>query len=137
MQPYCLPYDNPIPNKKTSAVAWYLFSEILLKFGFPRILHSHNGTELKSKLIEHLAQQLGIKKTYISPTTPSNIKLESSKDCIWKFSIDGILEWEQSLPYVMAAFTGFQRSILRNLPISYFLDVTPTYHTLPCSYNKN
>ena len=56
-----------IPNKKTSTVAIHLFLEILLKFGFLRILHSDNGKESKSKLIEHLAQQLGIKKTYISP----------------------------------------------------------------------
>ena len=38
-----------IPDKKTSTVA--LFSEILLKFSFPRILHLDNGMEFKSKLI--------------------------------------------------------------------------------------
>ena len=43
-------------------VATHLFSDIMLKFGFPRILHSDNGTEFKSKLIEHLSQQLGIKR---------------------------------------------------------------------------
>ena len=42
----------------------------MLEFGFPKILHSDNGTEFKSKLIEHLSQQLGIKKTYISPCHP-------------------------------------------------------------------
>ena len=49
---------TPITDKKTVRVARHLFSGILLKFGFPRILHSDNGTELKSKLIEHLGQQL-------------------------------------------------------------------------------
>ena len=39
----------------------------MLKFGFPRILHSDNGMEFKSKLIEPLSLQLGIKKTYTSP----------------------------------------------------------------------
>ena len=39
--------------------------EIFLKFSFPRILHSDNSTEFKSKLIEHLTEQLGVKKTYI------------------------------------------------------------------------
>ena len=47
-------------------VATHLFSDIVLKFGFPRILHSDNGMEFKPKLIEYLSQQLGIKKTYIS-----------------------------------------------------------------------
>ena len=100
---------TPIPDKKTSAVAIDLFSEILLKFHFPRILYLHNGTEFKSKLIEHLTQQLGIKKTYISPHHPqSNGKLELLysflNDCICKFSIDGILEWDQLLPNASAAF---------------------------------
>ena len=36
---------SPIPDKKPS--------EIFLKFGFTRILHSNNGTKFKLKLIEH------------------------------------------------------------------------------------
>ena len=44
----------------------------MLIFSFLRILHSESGTEFKSKLIEHLAQQLSIKKTYISPNTPKS-----------------------------------------------------------------
>ena len=81
----------------------------MLKFGFPRILHFINGTEFKSKLIEHLTQQLSIKKTYISPCNPqANRKLESSdrfiKDCNWNFSIDSTLEWDQLLLYATAAF---------------------------------
>ena len=76
------------------------------------MLHSDNRTEFKSKLTEHLAQQLGFKKTYIFPYHPqSNGKLESShqfpKDCIRKFSINSILEWDQLLPYAVAAFNWF------------------------------
>ena len=44
----------PIPDKKTVTVAIHLFLEIMLKFGFPRILHSNSGTDFKSQLIEHL-----------------------------------------------------------------------------------
>ena len=61
------PMATPIPDKKTSTVAIHLFSKILLKFGFLRILHSDNGTEFKSKLTEHLAQQYGIKKLIFPP----------------------------------------------------------------------
>ena len=87
---------TPIKDKNTLAVVTHLFLDIMLQFGFPRILHSDNGTEFKSKLIEYLSTQPGIKKTYISPCHPqANGKLESShrliKDCICKFSIDGVL----------------------------------------------
>ena len=68
LQPHQLPNENPISNKKTTTVAVQLFSEIFLNFSFPRILYSDNRAEFKSKLIEHLAQQLGVKKTYILPT---------------------------------------------------------------------
>ena len=36
---------TPIKDKKTRSVAKHLFLDIMLKFGFPRILHSDNGTE--------------------------------------------------------------------------------------------
>ena len=103
---------TPIKDKKTTSVANHLFSDIMLKFGFPRILHSDNGKEFKSKLTENISQQLGIRKTFISPFHPlTNGKLESSyrfiKDCIWKFSLDGVLEWDQLLPYATAAFNWF------------------------------
>ena len=89
MQSHRLGYlvTTPVKNKKTVTVATHLFSDIMLKFIFPRILHPDNGTEFKTKLIEYLSQQPGIKKTYISPHHPqANGKLESShrfiNDCI-------------------------------------------------------
>ena len=64
---------SPIVDKKTTTVVTHLFSDIILKLGFLRIPHSDNGTEFKSKLIEHLSQQLGIEKTYISPSSPPKL----------------------------------------------------------------
>ena len=60
----------PIKDKMTMSVANHLFAYIMLKFGFPRIMHSDNGVEFKSKLMENLSQQLGIRKTFISPCHP-------------------------------------------------------------------
>ena len=45
-----------IKDRKKMTVVTHLFLDIMLKFGFPRILHPDNGTELKSILIEHLSQ---------------------------------------------------------------------------------
>ena len=77
----------PIGGKKTTMVANHLFADIMLKFGFLKILHLDNGAEFKSKLVENLSQQLGIRKTFISYCQPqANGKLESShrfiKDCV-------------------------------------------------------
>ena len=58
-----------IKDKKTMAIVIYLLSDIVLKCGFPRILHSDNGMEFKSKLIKHHSQQLGIKRLMFPLTT--------------------------------------------------------------------
>ena len=69
-------------------VVTHLFSDIMLKFGFPRILHSDNRTGFKSKLIEHLSPTTWYKKDlyFPSPLPQANGKLESPhrfiKDCI-------------------------------------------------------
>ena len=119
---------KPIPNNKIATVAIHLFLEIMLKFSFPRILHSNSGTEFRSKLIEHLAQQLGIKQTYISPQHPqANGNSESPhrfiKDCIQKFLIDSTLEWDELLPYATAAFNWFPNEHSQESP--HFLYIRP------------
>ena len=112
MQPHRLPHDHPNQRQKAMTVANHLFSDIILKFSFSRVLHSDNGTEFISKLIENLSQQLGLRKTFISPYHPhANGKLESSnrfiKDCVQRFSVDGVLEWDQLLFSVAATFNCF------------------------------
>ena len=77
----------PIQDKKTVLVTKHVFADIMLKFGFPKILHLNNGAEFKSKLMENLSQQLCIRKTLISPHHPkANGKLESPhrfiRDCV-------------------------------------------------------
>ena len=63
---------SPLKDKKTLTVVTHLLLDIMLKFGLPRIQHSDNGTEFKSKLIEHLSQQLGIKKDLHFTLSPTN-----------------------------------------------------------------
>ena len=50
---------TPIKDKKTTTVATHLFLDIMLKFGFPRILHSDNGMNLNLNSQD-------------APSTPSN-----------------------------------------------------------------
>ena len=62
---------TPIKDKKAMTVATHLFSDIMLKFCFPKILHSDNGTEFKSKFIEYLSKQLHKKDLYFPLPPPS------------------------------------------------------------------
>ena len=101
---------TPIKDKKMMTVRNY-FSDIMLKFGFPRILHSDNDKKFKYKFIENLSQQIGIKR-HISPhQLQGNGKLESShrfiKGCFSKFSVGSVLVRDQLLPYATATFNWF------------------------------
>ena len=114
---------TPIPDKRTSTVAIHFFADIMLKFGFPRILDSDNGTEFKSKLIEHLVQQHGIKKTYISPCHTHSKKIELShqflNDCICKFLIDSYSRMGPATsipPYTTTAFNRFPNKNSQQYP---------------------
>ena len=132
---------TPINNKKMMTAVTHLFSD-MLKFGFPRILHSDSGMEFKSKLIEYISQQLGIKRTYISPHHPqANRKLESShtfiKDCIFKFSIDSVLEWDQLLLYATTAFNWFPNEHSQESPYFYISDMTIICPTWQQFYSQN
>ena len=51
---------TPIKDKMMTVVT-HLFFVHYAKIPFSRKLHADNGMELKSKLIEHLSQHLGIK----------------------------------------------------------------------------
>ena len=95
----------------TTSVTNHFFAARMLKWGFP-ILHLNNTGEFRFKLMESLSQQLGIRKTFISPHHPqANGKLESLhrfvKDCIGKFATDSVLEWHQLLIYATDAFNCF------------------------------
>ena len=61
---------SPIKHKKMMTEVTHLFSDIMVKFGFPRMLHSDKWTKFKYKLIEHLSQQLGIKRLIFPLATP-------------------------------------------------------------------
>ena len=63
---------TPIKDKKTMTVANHLFSDIMLKLGFPRILHFDNGTEFKSYLIENLFSANWNKKDSQFPLPPTS-----------------------------------------------------------------
>ena len=134
---------TPIKDKRTTSVANYLFADIMLKFGFLRISHLDNGAEFKSKLMVNFSQQFGLRKTFISPCHPqANGKLESSdkfiKDCVWKFSIDGVLEWDQLLPHATAAFNWFPNEHSQESPHFLYFGCKPYLPLLSrYSYNLN
>ena len=80
--------------------------------------------------MENLSQQLGIRKPFISPHHPqANRTLESShrfiKGCILEIHVDGVLEWDQLLPYATAAFNWFPNEHSQESPHFLYFGCNP------------
>ena len=61
-----------IPNQEASTVARVLVDEFFCRFGPPRQLHSDQGRQFESKLMEGICERLEIKKSRTSPYHPQS-----------------------------------------------------------------
>ena len=90
-------------------VADKLVTEVFLRFGFPAQLHSDQGCEFESQLFKGMCALLGIDKTR---TCPNNPKSDGMIECynrslltmLSHFVNENHTNWDDQLPYVMAAY---------------------------------
>jgi transposase InsO family protein len=63
-------YD--IPNQETSTVAEAPVTNFFCRFGIPRELHSDQGRNFESHLLQEVLQRLGVSKTRTTPLHPQS-----------------------------------------------------------------
>jgi transposase InsO family protein len=61
-----------IPNQEASTVAETLVTNFFCRFGIPRELHSDQGRNFESHLLQEVLQRLGVSKTRTTPTHPQS-----------------------------------------------------------------
>jgi transposase InsO family protein len=66
------PEVYPIPNQEASTVAEALVTNFFCRFGAPRELHSDQGRNFESHLLNEVLQRLGISKTRTTPLHPQS-----------------------------------------------------------------
>jgi transglutaminase/protease-like cytokinesis protein 3 len=59
-----------IPNIEYTTVAEKLVTEMICRFGVPRICHSDQGRQYQSELFKETCKLLGIHQTRIPPAPP-------------------------------------------------------------------
>ena len=111
----------PLKTKKASEVLKAYIDHVYSQFGGSVKILSDNGMELKNKLFEDVAKQLGVEhKIYTPPYTPqSNGRIEGFhyflKVCISKH-ISPTLEWDDVVPLACVAYNFFPNEHSKESP---------------------
>ena len=60
----------PLPNQTAETVSRVLLDQVFYRYGIPEILHSDQGANFESRLLQDICVLLGIKKTRTTPYHP-------------------------------------------------------------------
>ena len=98
-----------VPDHRALTVADKLVTEVFLRFGFPAQLHSDQGREFESQLFKGMCALLGIDKTRTCPYNPKSDGMierynRSLLTMLSHFVNENHTNWDDQLPYVMAAY---------------------------------
>ena len=99
----------PLPNHTAPVVADALVTEVFLRLGTLRILHSDQGAEFQSQLIVEICKLLEVSKTRTTPYHPQSDGMVERLNrtligMLSKLCSEEKSTWDQHLPYVMCAF---------------------------------
>jgi len=141
----------PLRNKEAETVAKVLVEQIFCRFGVPIALLSDQGREVDGNLMREICRLLDVDKLRTSPYKAStNSAIErfhrSLNSMLGKVVSESQTDWDDRLPYVMAAYrasrhesTGYTPNALvlgreTRAPIDLVLDL-PTADTPTVSYD--
>ena len=96
-------------DHRAMTVADVLVTEIFLRFGVPRYLHSDQAPEFMSELMTELCELLEVQRTRTTPYRPQSDGLverfnRTLIDMLSKFCNERQDDWDQHLPYLLSAY---------------------------------
>jgi len=98
-----------IHDQEATTVAQKLVDDVFCQYGMPEQLHSDQGKQFESKLIQELCKILNISKTR---TTAYHLQCDglvehfnrTLQDMITTITVDHLFDWEEALPKVCFAY---------------------------------
>ena len=140
-----------LPGHKAVSVADTLVTEVFLRFGVPRYLHSDQAPEFMGELMNELSVLLEIQRTQTRSYRPQSDGLVEQFNrtlisMLSKFCDENRSDWDQHLPFLLCAYqatanasTGCSPNLLMlgretNLPVN-FMFPTVEYRGYRC-HNK-
>lgn len=99
----------PLARATAEAAAACLESEIFTRFGYPETIHSDRGRQFTGKLMEEIAELIGIRSSFTPPYHPQSNPVERAhrdlKSGLRAALIEiGHEQWDEVLPQVLFAF---------------------------------
>ena len=99
----------PLVDHKATAVADTLVTEVFLRFGVPRYLHSDQAAEFMSELMSELCDLLELQCTHTTPYRQQSDGLVERFNkmliaMLSKFCSEKHNDWDQHLPFLMCAY---------------------------------
>ena len=99
----------PMRSTDTESLATILINEVVCRYGVPQYLHSDQGVNLTSKVIQSLCKQLGIQRTQSSPYHPQgNGQVErlnrTLEAMLSKMVKENQRDWDRHLPKALFAY---------------------------------
>ena len=98
-----------LEDHKAATVADVLVTEVFLKLGIPRFIHSDQAPEFMSELMTELHSLLEIQRTRTCPYRPQSDGLverfnRTLIDMLSKFCNENLNDWDHHLPYLVSAY---------------------------------
>ena len=122
-----------LPNQKAQTVADALMTDFFMIFGLPKQIHTDQGPNFESHLFAQMCEILGIEKTRTTPYRPqSDGQVErynrTLQQMLKAYVNDNRDDWDDHLPFVMAAYRATQHESTGCTPNKLFLH---SENTLP------
>jgi transposase InsO family protein len=103
------PEVYPIPNQEASTVADTLVTNFFCRFGVPRELHSDQGRNFESRLMQEVLQRPGFGKTRTTPLHPQSDGMveryvKMIEEHLRKVVSTHQRDWDDRLPIFLLAY---------------------------------
>jgi transposase InsO family protein len=103
------PEAYAIPDQEASTVADVLVTNFFCRFGIPRELHSDQGRNFESRLLQEILQRLGVSKTRTTPLHPQSDGMveryiKTVEEQLRKVIASNQKDWDAMLPLFLLAY---------------------------------
>ena len=111
----------PMANQTAEECAYQLVTQFVCRYGIPKQLHSDQGRQFESRLFQEMCRLLGINKTRTTALHPqgdgqAERQNRTLLDVVAKLAKDNPRDWDEYLPYAMAAFRSSVHRVTGETP---------------------